>query len=140
MLAGACAAAAASPALRMPVAFVQWLDVSKEVLLAAWQPFLHGMLLPLLRPSSPRFLKLLQQPLQPVFDNPRSCTRACCELQIFGPESSGKTTLAMHAIAEVQKQGGVACFIDAEHAFDAVYAEVSCTVALQLHQESGNIM
>jgi Ni2+-binding GTPase involved in maturation of urease and hydrogenase len=53
-------------------------------------------------------------------------------LQIFGPESSGKTTLAMHAIAEVQKQGGVACFIDAEHAFDAVYAGVSCITALQL--------
>ncbi|WIA32067.1 hypothetical protein OEZ86_002919 [Tetradesmus obliquus] len=43
-------------------------------------------------------------------------------VEIFGPESSGKTTLAMHAIAEVQKQGGIACFIDAEHAFDAVYA------------------
>ena len=44
-------------------------------------------------------------------------------VEIYGPESSGKTTLAIHAIAEVQKQGGVAAFIDAEHAFDAAYAE-----------------
>ncbi len=43
-------------------------------------------------------------------------------VEIFGPESSGKTTLALHAIAEVQKSGGVALFIDAEHAFDPVYA------------------
>lgn len=43
-------------------------------------------------------------------------------IEIFGPESSGKTTLALHAIAEAQKQGGTAAFIDAEHAFDAVYA------------------
>jgi recombination protein RecA len=43
-------------------------------------------------------------------------------LEIFGPESSGKTTLALHAIAEVQKQGGVAAFIDAEHALDVGYA------------------
>ena len=43
-------------------------------------------------------------------------------VEIYGPESSGKTTLTIHAIAEVQKQGGVAAFIDAEHAFDAVYA------------------
>ncbi|AGE75888.1 recombinase RecA [Bacillus cereus] len=43
--------------------------------------------------------------------------------EIFGPESSGKTTLALHAIAEVQKQGGTAAFIDAEHALDPVYAE-----------------
>tara|TARA_B100000902_G_scaffold38951_1_gene46343 strand:- start:10312 stop:11310 length:999 start_codon:yes stop_codon:yes gene_type:complete len=43
-------------------------------------------------------------------------------IEIFGPESSGKTTLTIHAIAEVQKQGGVAAFIDAEHAFDASYA------------------
>ena len=39
-------------------------------------------------------------------------------IEIFGPESSGKTTLAIHAIAEAQKQGGIAAFIDAEHAFD----------------------
>jgi recombination protein RecA len=43
-------------------------------------------------------------------------------VEIFGPESSGKTTLALHAIAEVQKQGGVAAFIDAEHALDVSYA------------------
>ena len=44
-------------------------------------------------------------------------------VEIYGPESSGKTTLTIHAIAEVQKQGGIAAFIDAEHAFDASYAE-----------------
>ena len=43
-------------------------------------------------------------------------------VDIYGPESSGKTTLTIHAIAEVQKQGGIAAFIDAEHAFDAAYA------------------
>jgi recombination protein RecA len=43
-------------------------------------------------------------------------------VEIYGPESSGKTTLTIHAIAEVQKQGGVAAFIDAEHAFDSLYA------------------
>lgn len=44
-------------------------------------------------------------------------------IEVFGPESSGKTTLAIHAIAEAQKLGGVAAFIDAEHAFDRFYAE-----------------
>ena len=44
-------------------------------------------------------------------------------IEIYGPESSGKTTVALHAIAEVQKNGGVAAFIDAEHALDPVYAE-----------------
>ena len=44
-------------------------------------------------------------------------------VEIYGPESSGKTTLAIHAIAEVQKQGGIAAIIDAEHAFDRLYAE-----------------
>jgi len=44
-------------------------------------------------------------------------------VEIYGPESSGKTTLAIHAIAECQKQGGIAAFIDAEHAFDKTYAE-----------------
>jgi recombination protein RecA len=43
-------------------------------------------------------------------------------IEIYGPESSGKTTLTLHAIAEAQKMGGVAAFIDAEHAFDATYA------------------
>lgn len=44
-------------------------------------------------------------------------------IEIYGPESSGKTTLTLHAIAEVQKTGGIAAFIDAEHAFDRFYAE-----------------
>ncbi|MCQ2960510.1 MAG: recombinase RecA [Bacteroidales bacterium] len=44
-------------------------------------------------------------------------------IEIYGPESSGKTTLAIHAIAEAQKKGGLAAFIDAEHAFDRFYAE-----------------
>ena len=44
-------------------------------------------------------------------------------VEIYGPESSGKTTLAIHAIAECQKRGGTAAFIDAEHAFDRFYAE-----------------
>ncbi|MBQ5736522.1 MAG: recombinase RecA [Alistipes sp.] len=44
-------------------------------------------------------------------------------IEIFGPESSGKTTLAIHAIAEAQKSGGIAAFIDAEHAFDPYYAQ-----------------
>jgi len=44
-------------------------------------------------------------------------------IEIFGPESSGKTTLTLHAIAEAQKAGGIAAFIDAEHAFDRFYAE-----------------
>lgn len=44
-------------------------------------------------------------------------------VEIYGPESSGKTTLAIHAMAEVQKAGGIAAFIDAEHAFDRFYAE-----------------
>ncbi len=44
-------------------------------------------------------------------------------IEIFGPESSGKTTLAIHAIAEAQKAGGIAAFIDAEHAFDSYYAQ-----------------
>jgi len=44
-------------------------------------------------------------------------------IEIYGPESSGKTTLALHAIAESQKKGGIAAFIDAEHAFDRFYAQ-----------------
>src|SRR5271165_5598891 len=43
-------------------------------------------------------------------------------IEIFGPESSGKTTLTLHCIAEAQRQGGVAAFIDAEHALDVDYA------------------
>ena len=44
-------------------------------------------------------------------------------IEIYGPESSGKTTLTLHAIAECQKGGGIAAFIDAEHAFDRYYAQ-----------------
>ena len=44
-------------------------------------------------------------------------------IEIYGPESSGKTTLTLHAIAEAQKAGGIAAFIDAEHAFDRFYAQ-----------------
>src|SRR5690349_19239950 len=44
-------------------------------------------------------------------------------VEIYGPESSGKTTLTLHAIANVQKQGGIAAFIDAEHALDVLYAK-----------------
>ena len=44
-------------------------------------------------------------------------------IEIYGPESSGKTTLALHVIAEAQKQGGKAAFIDAEHALDPIYAK-----------------
>ena len=47
-------------------------------------------------------------------------------IEIYGPESSGKTTIALHAIAEVQKNGGRAAFIDAEHALDPVYAKSLC--------------
>ncbi|MEC8692839.1 MAG: ATPase domain-containing protein, partial [Bacteroidota bacterium] len=44
-------------------------------------------------------------------------------IEIYGPESSGKTTIALHTIAEAQKKGGICAFIDAEHAFDKFYAE-----------------
>src|SRR3972149_5454365 len=44
-------------------------------------------------------------------------------VEIYGPESSGKTTLTLHVVAEAQKKGGLAAFIDAEHAFDAEYAK-----------------
>ena len=44
-------------------------------------------------------------------------------IEIYGPESSGKTTLALHALAEVQKQNGTAAFVDAEHALDLTYAK-----------------
>src|ERR671938_1491201 len=50
--------------------------------------------------------------------------------EIYGPESSGKTTLAQHIIAEAQKLGGVAAYIDAEHAFDPIYAE-RCGINLE---------
>src|SRR5574341_1939243 len=44
-------------------------------------------------------------------------------IEIFGPESSGKTTIALHVVASAQKRGGMAAFVDAEHALDAVYAK-----------------
>ena len=67
-------------------------------------------------------------------------------IEIYGPESSGKTTLAIHAIAEAQKNGGIAAFIDAEHAFDRFYAaklgvdvlcvdgDQSCFISMLLHR------
>src|SRR5216117_2237176 len=44
-------------------------------------------------------------------------------VEVYGPESSGKTTLALHAVAEVQKKGGIAAYVDAEHALDPIYAK-----------------
>jgi recombination protein RecA len=61
-------------------------------------------------------------------------------VEIYGPESSGKTTLAIHAIAECQKNGGIAAFIDAEHAFDRFYAEnlgVDCDNLLIAQPDNG---
>ena len=55
-------------------------------------------------------------------------------IEIYGPESSGKTTLAIHAIAQVHKKGGLAAFIDAEHAFDKNYAEaLGCRCGQPFH-------
>jgi len=61
-------------------------------------------------------------------------------IEIFGPESSGKTTLALHAVASTQKQGGIAAFIDAEHALDTVYARklgVDCDELLVAQPDTG---
>ncbi|MBU4318309.1 MAG: recombinase RecA [Proteobacteria bacterium] len=61
-------------------------------------------------------------------------------IEIFGPESSGKTTLALHAVAEAQRQGGIAAFIDAEHALDTVYARklgVDCDELLVSQPDTG---
>ncbi len=61
-------------------------------------------------------------------------------VEIFGPESSGKTTLALHAVASAQKQGGIAAFIDAEHALDPVYARklgVNCDEMLISQPDTG---
>jgi recombination protein RecA len=61
-------------------------------------------------------------------------------IEIFGPESSGKTTLALHAVAQAQKQGGIAAFIDAEHALDTVYAKklgVNCNDLLVSQPDTG---
>lgn len=60
--------------------------------------------------------------------------------EIFGPESSGKTTLALHAVAGAQKQGGIAAFIDAEHALDTLYARklgVNCDELLVSQPDTG---
>ncbi|CAB5110832.1 RecA protein [Olavius algarvensis associated proteobacterium Delta 3] len=61
-------------------------------------------------------------------------------IEIFGPESSGKTTLALHAVAEAQHQGGIAAFIDAEHALDTAYARrlgVNCDELLVAQPDTG---
>jgi recombination protein RecA len=61
-------------------------------------------------------------------------------IEIFGPESSGKTTLALHAVAHAQKQGGIAAFIDAEHALDTGYARklgVNCDELLVSQPDTG---
>jgi len=61
-------------------------------------------------------------------------------IEIFGPESSGKTTLALHAVANAQKQGGIAVFIDAEHALDTIYARklgVNCDELLVSQPDTG---
>jgi recombination protein RecA len=61
-------------------------------------------------------------------------------IEIYGPESSGKTTLALHAVAEAQKQGGIAAFVDAEHALDTVYAKqlgVNCEDLLVSQPDTG---
>ena len=61
-------------------------------------------------------------------------------IEIFGPESSGKTTLALHAVAEAQRRGGIAAFIDAEHALDTVYARklgVNCDDLLVSQPDTG---
>ena len=71
---------------------------------------------------------LPQDPLPPstgiLADTCRSLEQIHLLLQVFGPESSGKTTLALHAMAAVQKQGGTALLVDAEHAFDPLYSKV----------------
>ncbi len=61
-------------------------------------------------------------------------------IEIYGPESSGKTTLALHAVAEAQRQGGIAAFIDAEHALDTIYAKklgVNCDELLVSQPDTG---
>ena len=57
-------------------------------------------------------------------------------VEIYGPESSGKTTVTLHMIAEVQRQGGIAGFIDAEHALDPVYAKnIGVDIAAEINQK-----
>ncbi|MBL0716571.1 MAG: DNA recombination/repair protein RecA, partial [Desulfosarcina sp.] len=61
-------------------------------------------------------------------------------IEIYGPESSGKTTLALHAVAEAQRDGGIAAFIDAEHALDVGYAKqlgVNCDELLVSQPDTG---
>ena len=61
-------------------------------------------------------------------------------IEVYGPESSGKTTLALHAVANAQKQGGIAAFVDAEHALDVVYAKklgVNCDELLVSQPDTG---
>lgn len=61
-------------------------------------------------------------------------------VEVYGPESSGKTTLALHAVAEAQRQGGIAAFVDAEHALDTVYAKklgVNCDELLISQPDTG---
>ncbi len=61
-------------------------------------------------------------------------------MEIFGPEASGKTTLALHAVAEAQKQGGIVAFVDAEHALDTAYAKrlgVNCDELLVAQPDTG---
>ena len=61
-------------------------------------------------------------------------------IELFGPESSGKTTLALHIVAEAQKQGGIAAFVDAEHALDVMYARklgVNCDDLLVSQPDTG---
>ncbi len=62
-------------------------------------------------------------------------------IEIYGPESSGKTTVALHAVAQAQKDGGIAAFIDAEHALDPAYAAalgVNIDELLLSQPDSGN--
>src|SRR6185369_5862733 len=60
-------------------------------------------------------------------------------VEIYGPESSGKTTLAIHAIASAQRNGGIAAFIDAEHAFDRLYAQkLGCDIENLLISQPDN--
>jgi recombination protein RecA len=71
-----------------------------------------------------------------------STTRACARSQIYGPESSGKTTLALHCMAAAQAAGGTAALIDAEHAFDQAYAEklgLKCGDLLLCQPDSGEM-
>lgn len=58
-------------------------------------------------------------------------------IEVYGPESSGKTTVALHMVAEVQKRGGIAGFIDAEHALDPAYAKTSVLILKPLYLTAG---